>query len=127
MRLRLMLGDTVESSPRLQDEELLYFISAEPTLYRAAANAALSLGSRYAVMADKQVGDLKISYQKISTQYMALAKQFQGQGRAYQVPSAGGIYVTDVVAHQQDDTVTHGKIRVGMHDFTVPPKEPNVQ
>src|SRR6476620_10029849 len=117
MQMRLILSDTNEDDQQLQDEEIQFYLDSESSVYMAAAHAAQSLASKYARLADKQVGDLKISYQKVSDRYLDIAERLESKGRPYQVPSAGGVYTADRDRNQDDESLLHSYIRRGIHDY----------
>lgn len=76
--IRFLVGDTVSTDQQASDEEILWAISAHSNLYQAAALVAESIAGRYARNATKkEVGDLKLWFDKRSGQYSSLAKSLR--------------------------------------------------
>lgn len=74
-RVRLLIGDTDQSSPKLQDEEIEFFIVQANDVNGGAIMAARSLAARYSQMVDKTVGPLSISYSQRAKAYLELVSQ----------------------------------------------------
>ena len=118
-KVRLLIGDTNEADQQLQDGEINFFLSSESNVYRAASKAARALAGFYARKVDKAVGDLKLSLSQRSKAYLAMADDLQSQGPAssFGMPSAGGIYTSEKTAMESNDSIVHGQLRIGLHDY----------
>lgn len=127
MQVRLLIGDTDSSDPQLQDAEIQYYLASEANTLMAASRSARAIAGRYSRKVDKAVGDLKITASQRYKQYDSLATELQNRGRLTQIPTAGGVLISDRDSNQADTSVEHTFIRRGMHDFTAPPVVPNAQ
>jgi hypothetical protein len=116
-KVRLLIGDTITTDQQLQDGEIAFFLSEESNVYRAAARACQSLAALYARKVDKAVGDLKISASQRQKAYAALAKDLWIKGGVSGIPSAGGVYVADKDSMADNDSIVHGQLRIGIHDY----------
>lgn len=126
-QVRLLIGDTTSTDQQLQDEEINFYLSTEANVYMAAAACATALATKYVRKADKQVGDLKISWKGTAQSYTDMAKSLRNKGRTHQVPSAGGISVSDSEAAENNTGLRHNAIRRGMHDYVAPSPLPNTE
>jgi len=77
--VRFLIGDTDDSEPLLQDEEIKYILTVTPSAgtssynYGAAAVAAKSIAAKFARERDKTVGSLSLRKAQRYDQYLALA------------------------------------------------------
>lgn len=103
-KIRLLIGDTDEDNPILQDEEIDLFVTlASGSVNRAAAHAARGIASRLSQKANKSVGDLRIFYSDRTTSYLDLACKLDAQAdRAPTSPYAGGISWADKQTARED-------------------------
>ena len=115
-QVRLKLGDTNKNDPQLQDEEIDQLLSESDSVNGATLLAARALAARYSRSVDKWVGDLKILASQRSRHYLELAKTLAGKASIHAVPSAGGVYVADKEAMEQDDSLVQPYFRRGQHD-----------
>jgi hypothetical protein len=90
--IRFMVGDTVEASPLLQDEEI-YFALGEVSnnIYRAASNVCYNLAAQFTGLAQqesKSVGGLSLSksYGDRAQRYERLAKDLLLRSRRINPP-----------------------------------------
>lgn len=76
-RVRLLIGDTDETDPLLQDEEIAFFLGeAGDSIYQAAHDCCYAVGSKFARMAtSKSVGDLSLSYSDRARAFMDQAER----------------------------------------------------
>lgn len=80
--LRLAVGDTIETDPRLSDEEVEHFLGLYPdSLDLAAAKAAEAIAARYSSMAVSYVGDLDNSPHLKAEYYLKLARQLRSRAK----------------------------------------------
>lgn len=127
MQVRLMIGDTNSADQQMQDEEIAYLLSITAGPGPAAYQACLLLAAKYARKADKQVGDLRIAYSAISKRYTDLAQQVVGTRSLNQIPTAGGVYVSEQEAYEGNSGLRHNSIKRGMHDYVTPSTSPNTK
>ena len=125
--VRFLIGDTIETDPQLDNGEITYLLGTEANTMMAAVAAARAIAAKYARKADKAVGDLKISANSLSQKYYDLAKELGSRGMLHQVPTAGGIKVDEQRSNEDDTSLRHGAIRVGMHDYTSKPSYANTE
>ena len=90
--VRFMIGDTVEATPLVQDEEI-YFSLAEvsQSIYRAASNVCYNLAAQFTGLSQsesKSVGGLSLSktYGDRAQRYERLAKDLLLRGRRVAPP-----------------------------------------
>lgn len=115
-QVRLKLGDTNSGDPQLEDEEIDLFLDEAGSVEGAVRRAALAIASKYSRQADKWVGDLKILASQRARAYRELADSLGGVASVYQVPSAGGIRVSDKEEIETDDDLVVPSFRRGMFD-----------
>ena len=117
--LRFLVGDTDTSNQLLNDAEIAYANAQFPgNVKLAAAYAAKAIAAIFSRRADKQVGDLRITYSQQMKQYLDLAKKFEAEGsRAGARPYAGGITVSDKQAVNLDADRVKPSFRRGEFDF----------
>lgn len=116
--MRLLVRDTVESSPKLTDEAIKALLDQHGnSIYRSAALACELLGAGTAK--SKSVGDLSIS--GLGETYLALAKRYRLLADSAVSPYAGGIAVSDKETRVADtDRVTPIFTRTMQSDVTLP-------
>ena len=101
--VRFWVGDTDTNDQQVSDAEIEFAIAQEGDLKAAAAQIATGISAQYARKADKQVGDLRISYGKIAKHYSDLAESLRDQaGMQTVVPFAGGISVSSKNTYEKD-------------------------
>lgn len=117
--VRFLIGDVDTTDQQLANEEINYLLAqAGNNVYKAAANGALSIASKYARLVDKSVGDLSLSYSQRKDAYEAMAARLTKQASSRSaVPYAGGISVSDKEIDKTDaDAVQPAFVR-GQFDF----------
>lgn len=120
--MRFLTGDTNESDPQMQDEEVDYLVAefGSPTL--AAANACQALAAKYTRKVDKAVGDLKLSLSQVAAGYRDQAARLftASGGSSTNVPAvafyAGGLSFDEKTTDDQDTDLDQVDITIGMHD-----------
>jgi len=105
--VRFLVGDTDTTDQLLQDEEIAWLITNCGTTRFAAVEAANGIAAKYSRMADKAVGDLRLSASQKSKQYFDLAKRLRRRAMVGSVtPYAGGITESDKnINRDNPDTV----------------------
>jgi hypothetical protein len=120
--LRLMIGDTFSVRQQMQDEEIVYFLSARSTLYGAAAECCRTLATRFSSSVDQQAGTTKIAYSQMGKAYQAKALQFEARAAmsGAAMPYAGGISITDKMMQELNMDRVQPNFNFGMTDNTLP-------
>jgi len=115
-QVRLLIRDNSSGSYEFEDEELDWLVSDNPNVYYAAAVACETLASKYSSYANKQVGDLKISYRNQSAEYLSLARALRRKGAISAfTPYAGGISVSDKDSYEADTNRVVPAFRRDLH------------
>lgn len=120
-QVRLVLGDTDSADQQIQDEEIKVFLPggalAEANVWMAAAAAADAIAARYARAVDKGVGPFRLQAAAKQSHYRTLAEDLRKRrGRVYQMPSAGGVSVTDKQTLEDDTDRLPGYYKIGMQE-----------
>jgi hypothetical protein len=77
-RLRLLIGDNVQSSMKYHDEELEHFIQLHSNIYLAAVEALEILAARSAEKKNSLSADgISVSYAETQANYLALADRYR--------------------------------------------------
>jgi hypothetical protein len=120
--VRMLIGDTVSTSPLLQDEEINFVLTRRPSVYGAASDCCRSLAARFASQATTAAGDTKIMFSDISKAYSRQAVAYDqlaiagGAG----MPYAGGISQADKANQEQDTDRVSPQFNIGMDDNFMP-------
>lgn len=107
-KIRLELGDDTSGSgilpsgANITDEQIQIFLDREGSVMRAVAGICEMLATRYAQVADLQVGPRRESYSQISAAYLKRAKELRDRygdasGATAEVPAYTGIYSVSVI------------------------------
>ena len=103
--VRILVQDT---TGRLTDETIDYFLTSEPSVWYAAAMCADTLAGLMGGSASVTVGDLSSVNWLSAPQLRSLAKSFRMRGSLAAVPFAGGIKQSDKDTENADtDRVPH--------------------
>jgi len=120
-QVRFLIGDTTQSDPLVQDEEIAWAITTEGNTFAAAALIATTLASTFAGKVQKAVGDLKLTYGEQYSNYLTLAKQLRARvtldSRAM---SAGAETLSAKEVDELNTDLVQPFFRRGTHD----PQEP---
>ena len=103
--IRFLIGDTDTTDQLLSDEEIAW-VNTEASgtstgttaLYDAAYRCCLTIASKLAREADKQIGDLSVSMSQRAKAYREQAsslKELSGREGGVPIPYAGGITISD--------------------------------
>jgi len=103
--IRFLIGDTDTTDQLLTDEEIAWVNSeasgtstGTTALYDAAYRCCLTIASKLAREADKQIGDLSVSMSQRAKAYREQAaslKELSGREGGVPIPYAGGITISD--------------------------------
>lgn len=104
--VRFLIFDTDVSDQLLTDEEILYLLSVETTVIRAAYRAATALAAKFARLVNESVGSISVSCGEKYKNYLALCKklkaQYQMDAAFSAAPYAGGISCDDKYTTRQN-------------------------
>ena len=104
-QVRFLIQDTAATNQQATDEEIDWVISTEANIYMAAALVMEMVARRSSGIVSKKVGDLSITYRSPAAM-LEEAKTLRARGRsAYQIPTAGGISVSEKLSHEQDTDI----------------------
>lgn len=76
--VRFLIGDTDDKDQQLQDEEIQYLIDIHVDPHTSAQAAARALAAKFARLADKEVGDLKLKLSQKAQNYATLVSTIAG-------------------------------------------------
>jgi hypothetical protein len=116
--IRFLIGDTDTTDQLLSNEEILW-VNTEASgtttgtnaLYDAAYRCCLTIASKLARLADKQIGDLNVKLSQKAQGYLAQASQFNAMAKVQNfvpIPYAGGISISDKEIDQDNSDVFRG-------------------
>lgn len=117
-QVRLLVSDVDATNFLMHDEEIDFFLSQEPNIYWTAAAVANSMIVRLdaAFFEDQKVGETRLRSKRIN-ELKLLIDQWRARGSAHQLPSAGGIFVSDQQASDQNEGLLHNDFFRGMDDY----------
>lgn len=110
-QVRLLVGDTMQKDPLLQDEEIAFLLTQAPNTKLAASRAAEAIAAKYARQADQAIGDWHVTLSQRVQHYKELAKELAASApiTAY----AGGIAQADR-SSEQDSSLSQPAFTRGM-------------
>lgn len=116
-KVRLLIGDTISTDPQLSNEEL----DAMLLIYGGTRSTAIAvlrtLAAKYSRFADKWVGDLKILASQKARAYLTMADALSSSGSLTAgAPTAGGIFVDDNQAAEENESLAKPKFKRGITD-----------
>ncbi len=115
-QVRFEVGDVISNDQQLQDEEINYVLTVEPSVQTAGARCCEELARRYARKVDYHAGKLSISNSQKSKAYAALAKDLRQRSLLSAGGYLGGMSISDkVTENEQSDRVQPAFFR-GMTD-----------
>ncbi len=122
--VRLLVGDTDDSDPQIENEEIVFaLIQAGNNIYFAASWTAKSIAAKYSRMVTHDLdGALRADYSHLQQHYFALADSLEYQGKktgALIGAKAGGISKTTTESVRSDADRVHSAFRMGK--FKNPP------
>jgi hypothetical protein len=120
-KVRFLIRDTDEATPKIQDEEILWAVSEMGDAYEAARACCESIAASFASKSNysKSVGDLTISEQfhNQSTQYLALADRLLGM-RLRVNPPTPVVNANALVSTENRNVDTYNTDSyLGIHDY----------
>jgi len=122
--VRVKIGDTVETDPQLQDEEIQYFLeqyagASRPEM-RASIDAARALAAKYARESTYRIGQVSETLSRKSEAYERLVGDLTEELRQLILVSASMVAhkVGEKAEQTADSTLVKPYISRGMHDNT---------
>jgi hypothetical protein len=112
--VRFLVGDTVQADPLVTDEEIGYALNMQNSPIGAAVMTCRAIAAKFSRLADKSVGDLRISLSQKNKQYLEMADKLQRQAGILSVPYAGGMSMAEKESQAQDTGSTQPAFRRGM-------------
>lgn len=96
--VRLTIGDTTESLPLLQDEEIDYFLSVNGGSVAGASQAAVrAILAKFATMPSRQrAGLTEVEWSDLLARLTAVMEELDEQVAGTVVPFAGGTSIQDI-------------------------------
>lgn len=86
-QVRFLVGDTNESDPLLQDEEINYLLSINQTVVATAIACCERISATFARLVDHRLGPLSVSNSQKSAHYARLARQLTQDTARYNTPT----------------------------------------
>lgn len=114
-KVRFLIGDTNESDPWLEDEEIEAMLDIySGDIYLAAAACADSLAARFAMRPDETMGELTSDARAKADYFKRLARELRL--RAPKTITAGGLSLSDKRQAEQDMDRVKPYFKRGLHD-----------
>lgn len=110
-KVRQLLGDTVDTGHRIEDETITAYLTRKGVLM-TAAQCAYDLAARYAIMVDSEVDNQNNKASQLSANYEALGKRLEAQAAsaaAADVSGFTGIYVGGIEDYRGADVRQPGE------------------
>lgn len=116
--IRFLIGDVVDTRELTTDEAIFAVMSTEPNVYYAAARVLLAVVQDVLAggIEDQKVGETRMRIKRVS-EMVDLADDLRNRGGTHMKPSAGGIFLADREALEEDDTILQPAITRGIHDI----------
>ena len=117
-KVRFYIGDTVSTDQLFSDQEILFALSEAGNVRLAASLCASKKAAEWARLADLKEGQLSISYSQRSKQMLLIAEALQEVASLVDppIPFAGGVYVADKQANEENETIVQPEFTVDMLD-----------
>lgn len=116
-QVRFLVRDTDTANAFLLDSEIDWLLTEEPNIYLAAAGAARHIAHKFTGLADRQIGDLRISHRNQSMEFSALASTLEMRGNIRAAtPYLGGISISDKETQREDDDRVKPRFTRGQYD-----------
>lgn len=120
-KVRFLVGDTDESDPQFQDEEIAWALTVSSDVYMAAIIVCRAAIARYSRQVSKSVGDLSISASEKAQHYRDLVSDLEQQAAMtalVPIPYAGGRTISDMETDETDADLVQPAFR--RDQFTSP-------
>lgn len=115
--VRFLSGDVVSTRQLTTDERIFAAIATEANVYYAAARVVLAIAQDVLAggIEDQKVGETRIRT-KQAADLRVLAQDLRARGDTHRLPSAGGIYLADKEAAEEDTANLQPAIKRGIND-----------
>lgn len=125
-QVRYLMGDTIQSDPQVQDEEIYFALTQRANVYGAAATVCRALASRLSRETDTVDKDLRDSISQKARAYSRMAVDYEQQAstRGGAMPYAGGISIADKQAQEANQDRVEPQFTLGMDDNLSDPVGP---
>lgn len=100
--VRFRIGDTDTEDQLVTDEEIAYLLTEWGNVPSASIAACEAIAAKFSRLADRQIGNLRISASQKSEQYRQLAATLRRQQAMLVIPYAGGISRDDKLTREDD-------------------------
>lgn len=121
-QVRLLIGDTIQADPQLQDEEISFLLTMRSSVYGTAAECCRSIASQFSRKADSVQGQLHTVYSAQAKAYAARATDFETRSAALggAMPYAGGLSLADKDNQLEDSDRVEPQFTIGLEDNYLP-------
>ena len=124
-QVRLMIGDTVGKLELLQDEEIEFYISQDPSIWRAAARCCRSIAGAFSTRRRPCKAKTENRVERAARATDSLAAQVHQRCRSARgLPRPGGISVFDKLQQELNPDRVVPQFNLGMDDNLVVPVGP---
>lgn len=101
--VRMLIGDTVDSGHKVEDESIEWALGQEGNVYESAALVAETLSSKFAAEASSiTLGETNVSQAGLATTYSEMAARLRSSRRRGAVPLAFGYSHSDKELTESD-------------------------
>jgi hypothetical protein len=122
-QVRFFVGDTDINNQLSSDEEIIWVLSVQSSIYLAAATVCESIGSKFNVSVDEKVGDLSRSGGKVTDNWLSRAKWLRNLAATNSLPFFGGRTISGKRALTQDTDAVQLSFSRGMDDAPGTPRD----
>ena len=101
--IRFLIGDTIESDPLLQDEEVNYFLNTvKLSINASACECVLAIIAKISREYDQSVGPVKYTLSQRVKHFKELLKKLEVKRSTGVSPYCGGISISDTESIKSD-------------------------
>jgi hypothetical protein len=122
-QVRFYVGDTDSTRQLVQDEEILFVLTEEPSPKSAAAVVCDSLAGKFSQYTDASVDGVSQSGSQLAEAFRQRAKDLRDSISSTVLPVFGGIYHSQKDALDQDPSMVQPSFRIGADDNPDAPNE----
>lgn len=101
-QVRFLVGDTEQTDPLVQDEEITFSLTQRNSIYGAAAIVCRTIAAKFSRLADTVDRDLRDALSSKAKAYGMRANEYEviAKARSGGLPYAGGISIADKVQQE---------------------------
>lgn len=122
-KVRFLVGDTDETDQLVQDEEIAYALTTQPTAELAAALVAEAIAAKFARQVDSTVGRVSESASQRAMAFRERAKELRSNIALLARPSFGGLSQAEKERLDSDTDAVQPSFRIGQDDNPESPSE----